>query len=95
MAVLADEYPPLKGSPGAVVYTKPQHLVTEIHLNEETGWVWRSGWEAWLPRPAGRRGGPRLVRQLEADTCGQAALWPKMRYHARRPGRPLQTIMNC
>jgi hypothetical protein len=34
-----DEYPPLKGSPGALVCTKPQHPGTEIHLNEETGWV--------------------------------------------------------
>ena len=52
-----DEYPPLKGSPGAVVCTKPRHQVTEVHLNEETGWVWRSGREAWLPRRAGQRGG--------------------------------------
>jgi hypothetical protein len=37
-----DEYPALKGSPGAVVCTKARHPVTEIHLNEETGWVWRS-----------------------------------------------------
>lgn len=44
-----DEYPPLKDSPGAVVCTKPQHPVTEIHLNEETGWVWRSGRDTWLP----------------------------------------------
>lgn len=36
-----DEYPPLKGSPGAVVCTKAPHPPTEIHLNEETGWVWR------------------------------------------------------
>ncbi len=35
-----DEYPPLKGSPGAVICTKPCHPDTEIHLNEETGWVW-------------------------------------------------------
>ena len=37
-----DEYPPLKGSPGAVVCTKPPHPATEPHLNEETGWAWRS-----------------------------------------------------
>jgi hypothetical protein len=37
-----DEYPPLKGSPGAVICTKPCHLYTEIHLNQETGWVWRT-----------------------------------------------------
>ena len=37
-----DEYPPLKGSPGAVICTKPTHPATEIHLNEETGWVWRT-----------------------------------------------------
>ncbi len=36
-----DEYPPLKGSPGTVVCTKAQHPATEIHMNEETGWVWR------------------------------------------------------
>lgn len=36
-----DEYPPLKGSPGAVVCTKPWHPAAEMHLNEETGWVWR------------------------------------------------------
>lgn len=68
-----DEYPPLKGSPGVVVCTKAPHPVTEIHLNEETGWVWRSGREAWLPRRTGPRGGPRLDRQLEAGICGQAA----------------------
>jgi hypothetical protein len=37
-----DEYPPLKGSPGAVVCTKPPHPDTELHVNEETGWVWRN-----------------------------------------------------
>ena len=35
-----DEYPPLKGSPGAVICTKPSHPQAELHLNEETGWVW-------------------------------------------------------
>ena len=44
-----DEYPPLKGSPGTVVCTKSPHPATEIHLNEETGWVWPAG--EW---PAGR-----------------------------------------
>lgn len=42
MPFCGDEYPPLKGSPGTVVCTKPQHPVTEMHLNEETGWVWPS-----------------------------------------------------
>jgi hypothetical protein len=37
-----DEYPPLKASPGAVVCTKPCHPESEMHLNEETGWVWRT-----------------------------------------------------
>lgn len=37
-----DEYPPLKGSPGAVVCTKPSHPDSEVHLNEETGWAWRN-----------------------------------------------------
>jgi hypothetical protein len=37
-----DEYPPLKGSPGTVVCTKPPHPVAEMHLNEETGWVWQN-----------------------------------------------------
>jgi hypothetical protein len=37
-----DEYPPLKGSPGTVICTKPCHPEAEIHLNEETGWVWRA-----------------------------------------------------
>lgn len=37
-----DEYPPLKGSPGAVVCTKPCHPATEPHLNQETGWAWRT-----------------------------------------------------
>ena len=37
-----DEYPPLKASPGTVVCTKPCHPETEMHLNEETGWVWRT-----------------------------------------------------
>ena len=35
-----DDYPPLKGSPGAVICTKPCHGETEMHMNEETGWVW-------------------------------------------------------
>ena len=35
-----DEYPPLKGAPGTVVCTRPRHPVTEMHLNEETGWAW-------------------------------------------------------
>ena len=35
-----DDYPPLKGSPGAVVCTKSCHGKTEMHMNEETGWVW-------------------------------------------------------
>lgn len=37
-----DEYPPLKASPGAVICTKPCHPKTEMHLNEETGWVWQA-----------------------------------------------------
>jgi len=37
-----DEYPPLKASPGAVICTKPCHPESEMHLNEETGWVWRT-----------------------------------------------------
>jgi hypothetical protein len=37
-----DEYPPLKASPGTVICTKPCHSETETHLNEETGWVWRT-----------------------------------------------------
>ena len=37
-----DEYPPLKASPGAVICTKPCHPQTELHLNDETGWVWRT-----------------------------------------------------
>ena len=35
-----DEYPPLKGSPGAVICTKACHRETQLHMNEETGWVW-------------------------------------------------------
>jgi hypothetical protein len=35
-----DDYPPLKGSPGAVVCTKSCHCETEMHMNEKTGWVW-------------------------------------------------------
>ena len=35
-----DDYPPLKGSPGAVICTKRCHGKTEMHLNEEIGWVW-------------------------------------------------------
>jgi hypothetical protein len=38
-----DEYPPLKASPGAVICTKQCHPETELHLNEETGWVWPTG----------------------------------------------------
>lgn len=38
-----EEYPPLKDSPAAVVCTKSQHPETEIHVNEEYGWAWRSG----------------------------------------------------
>ena len=34
------EYPPLKGSPGAVICTKACHPETQMHMNEETGWVW-------------------------------------------------------
>ncbi|MDX6334517.1 MAG: hypothetical protein QOG05_1857, partial [Streptosporangiaceae bacterium] len=34
------EYPPLKGSPGAVICTKPCHPETEMHMNGETGWLW-------------------------------------------------------
>jgi hypothetical protein len=37
-----DEYPPLKGSPGTVVCTREPHSATEMHLNEETGWVWQN-----------------------------------------------------
>lgn len=40
MPFCGDEYPPLKGSPGAVICTKPSHPHTEMHLNDETGWVW-------------------------------------------------------
>lgn len=35
-----DEYPPLKGSPGAMICTKAYHPETQMHMNEETGWVW-------------------------------------------------------
>jgi hypothetical protein len=35
-----DEYPPLKGSPGAVICTKACHPQIQMHMNEETGWVW-------------------------------------------------------
>lgn len=34
------EYPPLKGSPGAVICTKPCHPGREMHMNDETGWWW-------------------------------------------------------
>jgi hypothetical protein len=34
------EYPPLQGSPGTVVCTRPAHPRTELHQNEETGWFW-------------------------------------------------------
>ena len=44
-----DEYPPLKASPGAVICTKPCHPETEIHLNEETGWVWRTVHSGRIP----------------------------------------------
>ena len=37
-----DEYPPLKGAPGAVVCTKECHPATEVHLNHETGWRWQA-----------------------------------------------------
>jgi len=37
-----DEYPPLKASPGTVICTKACHPKTEMHLNEETGWVWQT-----------------------------------------------------
>lgn len=37
-----DEYPPLKGSPGTVICTKPCHPAAELHVNDETGWVWRT-----------------------------------------------------
>jgi len=30
-----DEYPPLKGSPGAVICTKACHPETQVHMNEE------------------------------------------------------------
>lgn len=53
-----DEYPPLKGTLGALVCTKAPHPPTEIHLNEETGWVWRTGRETWPPDQAGRPGAP-------------------------------------
>ncbi len=48
-----DEYPPLKGSPGTVVCTKQRHPAAEMHLNEETGWVWQNGPEARSPREPG------------------------------------------
>ena len=34
------EYPPLKGSTGAVICTKACHPKTQLHMNEETGWLW-------------------------------------------------------
>jgi len=37
-----NDYPPLKGSSGTVICTKSSHGKTEMHMNEETGWVW---WE--------------------------------------------------
>lgn len=37
-----DEYPPLKGSPGFGGVYQAAASATKIHLNEETGWVWRS-----------------------------------------------------
>jgi hypothetical protein len=40
LPLCGDEYPPLKGSPGAVICTKPCHPGTEPHMNEETGWLW-------------------------------------------------------
>jgi hypothetical protein len=42
-----DEYPPLKGSPGAVICTKACHPGTQMHMNEETGWVW---WDRVTPQ---------------------------------------------
>jgi hypothetical protein len=34
------QYGPLKGSPGAVICTKPCHRETEMHVNGETGRLW-------------------------------------------------------
>jgi len=70
-----DEYPPLKGFPGPVVCTKPQHPVTEIHLSEETGWVWPSGRDAWLlSRPDGAegRGGTSARSRYLRSGCAAA-----------------------
>ena len=45
--------------------------------------------------------GPRILASLRnlaiamVRLTGHASVAAALRYHARRPGRPLQTIMNC
>ncbi len=45
--------------------------------------------------------GPRVMASLRnlaitvLRLTGQPSIAAALRYHARRPGRPIQTIMNC
>ena len=47
------------------------------------------------------RNGPRVMASLRnlvitiLRLTGQTSIAAALRYHARRPSRPLQTIMNC
>ncbi len=47
------------------------------------------------------RNGPRVMASLRnlaitiLRLTGHASIAAALRYHARRPGRPLQTIMHC
>jgi hypothetical protein len=69
-------------------------------IGDRLHWVRDMDWDE--DRPRVRTGnGPRVMASLRnlaitvLRLTGQPSIAAALRYHARRPGRPLQTILNC
>jgi predicted transposase YbfD/YdcC len=69
-------------------------------IEDQLHWVRDMDWDE--DRSQVRTGnGPRVMASLRnlaitvLRLTGQPSIAAALRYHARRPGRPLQTIMNC
>jgi Ni/Co efflux regulator RcnB len=86
----------IQASPAALAAIARGHWLIEDQLH----WVRDMDWDE--DRSQVRTGnGPRVMaslRNLAITTLrltGETSIAAALRYHARRPGRPLQTIMNC
>jgi hypothetical protein len=86
----------------AATQARPAELAAIVrgHWLIEDRLHWDMDWDE--DRSQVRAGnGPRVMASLRNLTVtvlrltGETSIAAALRYHARRPGRPLQTIMNC